>query len=112
MALIHETPIEHPYNRDHACLGCAYRCACRDVPLTCETCGTSFPARTYNGTDLAFCSAACDPNPHPWTTQFVRDHLYTAGCCEVADYLHEQAPRVVDRVEAAALGLGRRGPRQ
>ena len=103
--------IEHPYSRDHACLGCAYRCACRDVPLTCETCGATFPARTYNGTDLAFCSAACDPtSAGRWRDPFVRDHEYAAGCCETADFLHEQAPRLVGRAEAAALGLGRRVP--
>jgi hypothetical protein len=100
---------EHPYNRDHACLGCQYRCNCRDVPLTCETCGKTFPARLYNGTDLAFCSAACDPNPaRGWGDPFVYDHPYLAGCCEKADYLHAPAPATVNRVEAARLGLGRR----
>jgi len=101
---------DHPYNRDHACLGCQYRCACRDVPLTCDSCGVTFSARTYNGTDLAFCSAACDPLPRVWGDRFVRDHEYRPDCCETPDYMHEQAPRVVNRVEAAALGLGRRGP--
>jgi len=76
--------------------------------LTCETCGKTFPARAYNGTDLAFCSSTCDPSPSPWAERFVRDHQYAADCCETPDYLHEQAPRVVNRVEAAALGLGRR----
>ena len=103
--------IEHPYNRDHACLGCAYRCACRERELTCEKCGKTFPPRTYNGTDLAFCSAACDPtSAQRWASPFVFDHLYATGCCEVADYLHAQAPQPVNRVEAAALGLGQRGP--
>ena len=97
----------HEYNRDHACLGCQYGCTCRDVPLTCDTCGKTFPARHYNGTDLAYCSRACDPHPYPWTTQFVYDHDYAPGCCETPDYLHAR-PRIVGRAEAAGLGLGRR----
>jgi hypothetical protein len=99
---------DHEYSRDHACLSCAYRCACRDVPLTCEVCAKAFPPRAYNGTDLAYCSSTCDPtSAQRWTQPFVF-HEYLAGCCEVADYLHAQAPRVVNRVEAAELRLGRR----
>jgi len=100
--------LEHPYNRDHACLGCAYRCECRDVPLTCDTCGASFPPRNYNGTNLAYCSSTCDPVPQTWGDPFVRDHTYRPGCCDTPDYMHAQAPQVIDRVEAAALGLGGR----
>ena len=104
----HETD-DHPYNRDHACLTCQYRCACRDVPLTCETCGTVYPPRGWSGTPIEFCSKECDPNlALRWASPFVDTHLYAPGCCEVPDYMHVQAPRTVDRVEAASLGLGGR----
>ena len=96
---------DHPYNRDHACLGCQYGCACRDVPLICDTCGKEFPPRSYSGHDLAFCSAECDPVPVVWTTLFVQ-HVFVAGCCDVADYMHMQEPVSVARAEAARLGLG------
>ena len=99
--------LNHPYNRDHACLGCQYGCACRDVPLICDTCGKDFPSRSYNGHDLAFCSAKCDPVPVVWTALFVQ-HAYVAGCCDVADYMHMQEPVLVARAEAARLGLGER----
>ena len=97
--------MNHPYNRDHACLGCQYGCSCRDVPLICDTCGKEFPPRVYSGHDLAFCSAECDPVPVVWTTLFVQ-HVFVAGCCDVADYMHTQEPFLVSRAEAARLGLG------
>jgi hypothetical protein len=106
-----ERALDHPYNREHACLSCAYTCECRTVMLTCETCGQSFPPRAYTGTSLAFCGPACDPGyATRWATPFVSDHEYVAGSCETADYLHVQAPRLITREEAARLGLGRRGP--
>ena len=97
----------HPFDRDHTCLGCQFTCACRLVTeLTCETCGAAFPPRQYNGHDLAYCSAACDPTPVDWTHPVFVQHAFVAGCCDAADYMHVQAPFLVDRSEGARLGLG------
>lgn len=97
----------HPFERDHTCLGCQYKCACRFVTkLTCDTCGKTFPPRLYNGHDLAYCSAECDPQPVNWTGSVFVQHVFVTGCCDAADYMHVQEPFLIDRTEGARLGLG------